>query len=85
MGISPIFVGILWVYFIPVDVIPEIGVCGGGAHPYFRNFSARLKHVRMLCYLAAIIFSQSIKSKTVDLGQDESQVGCLMVSFSGRC
>ena len=30
-----------------VEVIPEIGVCGGGsppAHPYFRNFSARLKH-----------------------------------------
>ena len=39
------------VRFIPVEVNPEIGVCGGSqsapAHPYFRNFSARLKHTLM--------------------------------------
>ncbi len=44
-------IGLIWVHFIPVEVIPEIGVCGGGsppAHPYFRNFSARLKHARLI-------------------------------------
>ena len=42
------FVNSIWVHFIPMLVIPEIGVCGGAlrppAHPYFRNFPARLKH-----------------------------------------
>ena len=34
----------IWVRFIPVEVIPEIGVCEGSplAHPYFSGFLSSL-------------------------------------------